>query len=299
MPTIAEVILDSYSEENNARLITLKIVFPRTVLSQFNTHCSIAKNFQSTRAIPLVKQIEAVETDPFFPTYYTGAQKGMVGADKSGEEEWQKEAHEISRDNLLATIEWVKDLDKHGVHKQDAGRYLEPWMWECGIVSSTNWNNYLWLRTADDVYPPHRELAMEIGRAIMKSTPTYLGVKEWHIPMLSEDEMGSEAFSLHGRLCMSVARIARVSYLRQDVKTTLLEDEARHNDLSHSGHWSPFEHQAQVIGNGGESRGKFKGFRQYRHDFMSENFDPRVREGAVSSIIGDRINKYFERECGV
>lgn len=296
MPTSAEVILDSYSEENNSRLITLKIVFPRTVLSQFNTHCSIAKNFQSTRAIPLAKQIEAVETDPFFPTYYTGAQKGMVGADKSGEEEWQTVAHGIARDNLLATIEWVKDLDQHGVHKQDAGRYLEPWMWECGIVSSTNWNNYLWLRTADDVYPPHRELAMEIGRAIMQSSPTYLGVKEWHIPMLSEDEMGSEAFSLHGRLCMSVARIARVSYLRQEVKTTVLEDEARHNDLSRSGHWSPFEHQAQVMNPNDRSVGKFKGFRQYRHDFGGENYHFTTSEGGVTHGIGDRINKYFERK---
>lgn len=71
----ARIILDSISEEG-VRLTTIEGVFPRCILSEFNTHRRFSRNSASSRAIPVSKIIRETVADPFIPE--------RVGVNKSG-----------------------------------------------------------------------------------------------------------------------------------------------------------------------------------------------------------------------
>ena len=69
---------------------------------------------------------------------------------------------------------------------------------------------------------------------------------------------------------VSVARCARVSYLRHLEKRDLRADAALHNILAAAGHWSPFEHIAQALMNPKARSGNFRGWAQYRKLWPTE-----------------------------
>ena len=48
-------------------LITVLATFPRIILAEINTHRMLSKNTSSSRAIPFLKMVEAIENDPFIP----------------------------------------------------------------------------------------------------------------------------------------------------------------------------------------------------------------------------------------
>ena len=62
----AEVVADSVDVRGN-RLTSVLVTMPRIILSEMNTHRMLSKNTSSSRAIPFLKMVEAVETNPFIP----------------------------------------------------------------------------------------------------------------------------------------------------------------------------------------------------------------------------------------
>lgn len=72
----AKVIADSVSPTGK-RLTTLEVVFPRMILSEFNTHRMLSKNSASSRAIPVVKQIRKIMKYPYIPNTIGINQSGM------------------------------------------------------------------------------------------------------------------------------------------------------------------------------------------------------------------------------
>ncbi len=73
-------ILADSSDGRGNRLVTYEIVFPRAVLAEYNTHCMLARNSASSRAIPVGKMIRALLADTFVPQRFGINQAGMQSA---------------------------------------------------------------------------------------------------------------------------------------------------------------------------------------------------------------------------
>jgi len=71
-----KILLDSRAP-SGARLTTFEVRIPKFLLAQLNTHRSLSKSAASSRAIPINRTLEAVENDPFVPTYWGKNKKGM------------------------------------------------------------------------------------------------------------------------------------------------------------------------------------------------------------------------------
>lgn len=72
----AKIVCDSVSP-NGKRITTAVVVFPRMILSEFNTHRMLSKNSASSRAIPAVKQLRKILDYPYVPNYIGINESGM------------------------------------------------------------------------------------------------------------------------------------------------------------------------------------------------------------------------------
>lgn len=72
----AKILRDSVSPVG-ARLVSAELVFPRFILSEFNTHRAISKNSASSRAIPVKKQLQKLLNTPYVPERIGINQSGM------------------------------------------------------------------------------------------------------------------------------------------------------------------------------------------------------------------------------
>lgn len=236
----AKVVADSVS--HRVRLTSIEVTVPRYILAEINTHRVFSRNSASSRAIPVKTRVQQVRENPFVPEFTknkSGMQADAVLADTVAEH-----AEALWRSCAKTAADIAEDLASIEVHKQQANRVLEPYVWHTVLITSTEWDNFFALRLHKDAAPEIQRAAREMKEAMDKSTPRTLDVGEWHIPYLSEEER--ELYSLPHQLKMSVARCAAVSYERQGVNKTPEEYARRHESLLRGGHWSPFEHQAKV-----------------------------------------------------
>lgn len=263
----AKVLADSVNPAGS-RLTTLELVFPRFILAQLNTARVFSRNARSSRAVPVRKIIEEVETDPVIPVKWGTNQRGMVAGEPLHPHDADKALWQWlhARDEAVAA---ARKMNAYGVAKEITNRVLEPWMWAYNVVSSTTWGNWFAQRLAPDAQPEMRALALAMARAIRDSEPRRLAWGEWHLPYVAEDEM--DAISPG---CLSAARCARVSYAPFDAsKPDRRADQSLANRLMSDGHWSPFEHQAYASeANADRIRSNFgPGWVQYRKTFRDEN----------------------------
>ena len=75
-----EIVADSLDSRGN-RLTSLLITFPRIILAEINTHRMLSKNTSSSRAIPFLKMVEAVQNNPFIPFAWQKYHPGMQGSE--------------------------------------------------------------------------------------------------------------------------------------------------------------------------------------------------------------------------
>jgi thymidylate synthase ThyX len=294
----ANIALDSVSE-NEQRLTTFEITFPRIVLAEFNTHRMFSRNSASSRAIPVAKQLRRVLDEPFIPVYW-GANKSGMQADVELDEleqtfakkEWLRqrdyavlgavalsggiqslndEAMQRRISRLMSTSGYKGISVPTPVHKQIANRLLEPFMWHTAIVTATDWSNFFALRANPKAQPEIQQVAYLMQDAYSFSSPQLLHNNEWHTPLIQIDEQG---LSIEVLKKISVGRCARVSYLTHDGIRDHSKDIELHDQLRTSGHMSPFEHVARPMTSGEREivlyNGNFKGWHQYRKDIPNE-----------------------------
>ena len=65
----------------SAETISVLATFPRIILSEINTHRMLSKNTSSSRAIPFLKMVEAVQNNPFIPFAWQKYHPGMQGSE--------------------------------------------------------------------------------------------------------------------------------------------------------------------------------------------------------------------------
>ena len=267
MPVSAKVVCDS--KFGNTRLITLEIELHRYILPEFNTHRTLSRNFQSTRAVPTKTLIDQVRNDPAMPVHWGKNQPGMVAEQEidecnkiGAESQWRMAA--------ITAAHIAESITVLGVHKQVVGRMLEPFMWTKGVVTATEdaYNAFFKLRLHKDAQPEIQSLAKEMKVAIDGSVPSVLKEGEWHLPY----DKGN--LPLDQAIKVSCSCVAQISYRKLDDS---LEKAIKIYDmlnLPENGvypddppHFSPAEHIAQAHGfESIQMSGNFntKDFVQYR-----------------------------------
>jgi hypothetical protein len=298
----AQVIEDSISDEG-IRLTTLQLRFPRFILAEFNTHRQFSRNARSTRAVPTKKLIQEVLDNPVVPLKWQKNKPGMQSSEPMTDED-AAEALNLWLAASKSAALYAAKLFELGLHKQWAGRIIEPFMYVDALLSSTHWANFDGLRDHEDAQPEIELLAKKIIEARADSTPKLLKPGEWHLPYVSQEErdewetlveapLGPQASVPKGvsRLIkLSVARSARVSYTPFDGNASHEKEFQRYHDLVGSTpvHASPAEHQAtpdkRIVVGGNvhfgrkswespEKHGNFLGWIQHRK-MISGNYIP-------------------------
>ncbi len=260
MTTIdAHVITDSLSPAG-ARLVTLQLKYPRFVHAQFMTHRVFSRNASSSRAIPVRRMIETVREDPVYPVDWGRNQPGMQAGEAVSAE--TAAAAQAAWDDLLqaalATAERLADMK---VHKQVVNRVLEPFAHISVICTATEWDNFFALRLHEAAQPEIQALARAIHDAMAASTPTPRPRGAWHLPYVDD----AAGLSAEDARLVSVARCARVSYLRHDgTAPDLADDLALARRRLADRHMSPFEQQATPLAEATTPAANFRGWSPYR-----------------------------------
>ncbi len=278
----AEILKDSIGADGSApRLTTWLLTFPRFILAEINTHRAFSRNYPSSRAIPVKKRIDMVLNEPVVPIEWGLDRPGMQ-ANEVADFDTEIQATDSWMRARDAAVEAALELIKLGIHKQIANRLLEPFVTVTGLVTSTQvgLENFFALR-ADEMADPHiRKLAFMMLEAYNSSKPTVLKPGEWHIPF--GDRM-PEDLTWDDKIKIAVARAARVSYNNFDGSSDIEKDFKLHDTLAASGHWSAFEHIAQVPHPKVDSSARIKysgnlmGWTQLRKMYGNEcRKDPRV-----------------------
>jgi len=281
MTTQAKIIEDSIW--NGVRITTFQVRMPRIILAEVNTHGVIAKSSRSTRAVPTAKLRREVLDDPFVPERFYKNARGMAG--KVLMVGWERAlARLIWRLGRYPAVLQSALLSRLGVHKQHAGRPLEPWMWVDTVLTATEWENFFNLRISPGAQPEFDKLARLMRFELDLERPFE---REYHLPYITQAErhaIHSEMFPEHpldDLFKASARRCASVSYAPHDgTKADVTKDAQRaETNLLDPGHMSPFDHPA--IASATTRVGRFlppwMEFRKtipYEHDPMS---DPKRR----------------------
>lgn len=252
----AKVLADSLSPDG-VRLLTIQATFPRFILAEVNTHRMFSRNSASSRAIPTEKQIERVRINPFVPETFNKRVKGMGVGEAFSDEEfdaartvWLKAA-----DEACAAAEILNEM---GLDKSRANRLLEPFLWHTAIISSTEWDNFFGLRDHPAAQPEFQIVARMMRAAIDASVPQRLEYGQWHLPLITEEELTDLCWirqhqpdEINGRLwklkMISAGRCARVSFDTHENWESWEKSIDRATMLAGNGHFSPFEHVARPI----------------------------------------------------
>ena len=295
MTITAKVICDS-QPKTGTRITTLELEYPRFIHSEFMTHRMFSRNASSSRAIPIMKMIQAVIDNPAMPIHWGKNQAGMQAREQL-EDRYQLQAQLLWKAARDSAVEHARTMMALGAHKQIVNRILEPFTHIRVIVTATDFVNFFALRDHEDAQPEIRELAVAMKKAIEESTPQLLGIGEWHLPYLDEEDfknirehLKENSITRHDpaqhqiwmmACAVSAARCARVSYLTHDGERPTLQKDLelyRHLVNANPPHMSPCEHQATPdIHDTHEGwhrldlQANFSGWVQFRHLIKDES----------------------------
>jgi hypothetical protein len=291
--TYAKIIADSVGQDA-PRLVTYELQYPRIIHAEFMTHRVFSRNASSSRAIPVIRMIENVLANPAMPAEWRMNEPGMQGFTTAPDE-----LADIARQVMLlaaqSAVNFAKQLDGMGLHKQHVNRLTEPFQYIRVVVTSSQWKNFFGLRDHEAADPTIQKLARLMHEAYNNSTPTLLTDEEWHLPYITEEDAArAEAEALQSdapRLDtiemlrrMSAARCARVSYNNFKGEVPKVKSDLALYDklvISQPVHASPTEHQACPDIKLGvktgwrypEKHGNLVGWQQFRKFIANENLE--------------------------
>lgn len=292
--TYAKIIADSVGQDA-PRLVTFELQYPRIIHAEFMTHRVFSRNASSSRAIPVARMIQNVLENPAMPAEWRMNEPGMQGFQTAPEELAEAAALIMGR-AAQSAVNFARQLDSMGLHKQHVNRLTEPFQYIKVVVTSSQWQNFFGLRDHPAADPTIQKLARLMREAYDASTPTMLSDLEWHLPyILAEDYARAGDFiadvtqrclySLTDMLqMMSAARCARVSFNNFKGEVPKVESDLKLYKklvVSQPVHASPTEHQACpdiFLGeNSGwrypEKHGNLIGWQQFRKFIANENLE--------------------------
>ena len=246
----AKIIQDSTS--NGKRITTLELEYPRFIHAELLTHRQFSRNSASSRAIPVERMMDLLDTQLAVPCYWGKNQPGMAA---------REEITEIARAETTwkfaaqTAKEFSKALLDLGLHKQIANRVTEPFQTIKVVLTATEFDNWFELRAHPDAQPEINKLAQEMQTALAESTPLEILPHDWHVPYVDRVwENGQIYYQVAGEHCqitqarmVSASCCAQVSYRRLDQSLDKALSIAKKLVAGRPWHASPFEHQAKPM----------------------------------------------------
>lgn len=271
----AQIVADSVSDVNGQRITTIELVYHRFIHGELMTHRMFSRNAMSSRAIPVERMINLVESSPAVPIHWGAKQAGMqateecnnpiqVGFDIRADVPYMSSREGAWRLALGDATSHARNFNKAGYHKQVVNRLLEPFQMMKTLVTFTESDNFFHLRDHADAEPHIQELARVMKQAMQDSEPEVLQAGQWHLPYVeiisghhsgereyaiyNEDTKQHTMLTLEEALKVSASCSAQISYRRNDqslekaldIYTKLVDSEPCHS--------SAFEHAATPIG---------------------------------------------------
>lgn len=247
---------------------TLELEYPRSIHAQLLTHGVFSKNSSSTRAVPLHAAIKQLRENPA-GVIWTANQSGMQGnVIPESATIMPNRVMGLARESMIGFAEFLNDKFEDGglgIHKQNAGRLLEPFQNIKIVLTSTEWENWDWLRIHKDAQGEIADLAAAMKQARDTAEVMELQPGEWHVPyverrrentngagdyieyFITDLENGATTLTPREAKKVSMSVCAQISYRRADdglEKATKMEGMLVDG---HKVHASPFEHQATPI----------------------------------------------------
>lgn len=251
----AKVVCDSLSPDG-VRITTLEIEYPRFIHGEFMTHRSLSKNSSSSRAIPIQKMLDQIESNMAIPIYWGKNKSGMQAVEEVSKFDEAKSVLNWER-SFNYTKERVLDMVDIGLHKQVPNRLTEPFQMMKVVVTGTDWENFFNLRIHPDAQPEICMLAYKMYQAMQESKPISLKAGEWHLPFVNIGWNGSgdmayfnekfDVIGLDDAIKISASCCAQVSYRNTDMsleKADKIFNMLIKSDVLHA---SCFEHLATPI----------------------------------------------------
>lgn len=280
----AKIIKDSISPAGK-RITTFELEYPRFIHAELLTHRVFSKNSASSRAIPVKDMLKLVWNNPAMPVHWGKYQSGMTAKEEvTGWRLWLSKKLWVFFSKVSCVCAWT--LWKTGLAKQLVNRLVE---W-CGhikvVLTSTEWDNWYNLRWHPDAQPEICALAESMLIEHNASTPTKLGLDDWHLPYIytyvgehngniikfystdydMSDEGPDDIFDLDTAKKISASLCAQTSYRKSDDsvdKAIKLYDRLVTSKPVHA---SPFEHQAKPLEDPKAMSGNFFGWFQHRKE---------------------------------
>ena len=257
----AKVIAHSKSAVNGKEIITMELEYPRFIHGEFMTHRMFSRNAASSRAIPVSKMIQQVRTSPAQPCHWGKNQAGMQAKEELTDSNlacsqvgW-KQAARLAADS-------ADYMNSQNAHKQIVNRILEPFQTMKTVVTTTEWENFYWLRNHEDAQPEIKRLAEVMLEAVSFSSAVVLEAGDWHTPYFN-GAFGTGCWiskadtdSLEDALAISASCCAQVSYRLLDDSIEKARMVYKRLVESSPVHASPFEHQATPISDTCYHKGK-------------------------------------------
>lgn len=235
--------------------------------SEFMTHRAVSKNSASSRAIPVLKNLKQIWSNPAAPSYW-GKNKAGMGANEelSG---WRLVGSKIVWDlSGKVSCGFAYVLSLLGGHKQHVNRIVEPWSYIKVVATATDWDNFFHLRCHKDAQPEIQELANKMYEAYSFSVPDFLKDGQWHLPYVGKIgdsyAIGGVKIDLESAKKISVSLCAQTSYRLVDdslKKAIMLYDRLVESKPVHA---SPTEHQATPSKKATDISGNLRGWIQLR-----------------------------------
>lgn len=280
MTLSVKILADSVNTQGH-RLTTFEVEYWRAIHAEIMTHRMLSRNFSSSRAIPVTKMLDQVIFRPETPTHWGKNQAGMQAKEELADDLKQ----EALREWMMAAqhaAQHASKLSDIGLHKQATNRILEPYQTMKGVISATEWTNFLWLRNHEDAQPEIKALAELIQEALDNSTPVTLYAGDWHVPYYKDGYWyeGDKSTSLEDAIMISTSCCAQVSYRKLDQsieKARDLHHKLLGGDRKHSSAFehvaTPFDRDDELADTVGATAidkegvlwsGNFRGWKQYR-----------------------------------
>lgn len=253
MQISAKIIADSttktyWNPDKQIRITTFELEYPRMIHSEFLTHRQFSRNAASSRARTVSSVLEQILSDPAMPVHWGKNQSGMQAKEELDEES-ANEVKELWRAASRAAVDFAKKMQEKNAHKQIINRILEPAQMIKVVMTTTEIENFFYLRNHPDAQPEIQELAKVMKEALDKSTPIILGRGEWHVPYFLNGFWvpGNTDYSIEDAISISASCCAQVSYRTLDQsleKASQIYDRLVGMKPVHA---SPFEHQATPL----------------------------------------------------
>lgn len=205
----ATIIADSINIYGD-RLTTLKLHYHRFIHAEFLRHRMFSHSVSSSRAIPVEDMIKQIKDMPATPIYWGENKSGMSANKELDNIELAKYIWETATKSACGKANLLR-LTK--CHKQVTNRLLEPFQFINQVISSTDWDNFFYLRIHPDAQPEIQELAECIYKAMNLSTPV-LRRDSYHLPFIDDEMLHKNGIDDSIKISASVC--AQASYRKED-----------------------------------------------------------------------------------